>query len=108
MRVGSRRDFRQATAPDEITSCRESWSEFGGFEPYVDESVVALFLDIEPRRVLELARAGQLPAHPIGRTRKTWRFRISEIDAQFSAPKKPVLVTMPVAVSGTKERNRLG
>jgi hypothetical protein len=63
---------------------------------------------VEPRRVLEMARAGQLPAHPIGRARKTWRFRISEIDAQFSAPKRPVLVTMPVAVPGTKERNRLG
>jgi hypothetical protein len=86
----------------------EAYSEFGGFEPFVDEHVAARFLNIEPRRVLEMARDEQLPAHPIGRTRKTWRFRISEIDAQFSAPKRPVLVTMPVAVPGTKERNRLG
>jgi hypothetical protein len=86
----------------------EAPSEFGDFEPFVDEHVVARFMDLKPRRVLELARDGQLPAHPIGRTRETWRFRISEIDAKFSAPKKPVLVTMPVAVPGTKERNRLG
>jgi hypothetical protein len=86
----------------------DALSEFGGFEPFVDEHVAARVLKVEPRRVLEMARAGQLPAHPIGRARKTWRFRISEIDAQFSAPKRPVLVTMPVAVPGTKERNRLG
>ena len=84
------------------TSDREALSEFG------DEHVVARFLKVERRRVLEMARDGQLPAHPIGRTRKTWRFRISEIDAQFNARKRPVLVTMPVAVPGTKERNRLG
>jgi hypothetical protein len=90
------------------TPDREALSEFGGFEPFVDEHVVARFLKVERRRVLEMARDGQLPAHPIGRTRKTWRFRISEIDAQFNARKRPVLVTMPVAVPGTKERNRLG
>jgi hypothetical protein len=82
--------------------------EFGDFEPFVDEHVVARFLKIAPRRVLEMARDGQLPAHPIGRTRKTWRFRISEIDARFSAPKRPVVISMPLAVPGTKERYRLG
>lgn len=83
-------------------------SDFAGFEPFVDEQVISRFLQIEPRRVLELARSGELPAHPIGRIRRTWRFRISEIDAKFRASKKPVLVTMPVAVPGTKGRNRLG
>jgi hypothetical protein len=30
--------------------------------------------------VLEMARAGEIPAHPIGRgKRKTWRFRLSEL-----------------------------
>lgn len=62
--------------------------EFGSFEPYVDEFVIARFLQIEPRRVLEMVRAGQIPGHPIGRMRKTWRFRLSEIDAHFSMPKK--------------------
>ena len=38
--------------------------DFSGFEPYVDEVVVARFLDLAPRHVLELAREGQLPAHP--------------------------------------------
>ncbi len=79
----------------------------GPFEPFVDEHVVARFLQITPRRVLEMARKKELPSHPIGRTRKTWRFRISEIDAHFSAPKKQAHATMTAAVPGTKERNRL-
>lgn len=31
-----------------------------------------------------MARKKEIPAHPIGRKRKTWRFRISEISAHFS------------------------
>ena len=90
------------------SNAREMSLEFGDFEPFVDEHVVARFLHLTPRRVLEMARDGGLPAHPIGRTRKTWRFRISEIDARFSTPKRPVVVTMPVAVPGTRKRNQLG
>jgi Helix-turn-helix domain len=82
--------------------------EFGSFEPYVDEFVIARFLQIEPRRVLEMVRAGEIPGHPIGRTRKTWRFRLSEIDAHFSTPKKPVRATMATAVPGTPERKHRG
>lgn len=60
-----------------------STAQLGAYEPFVDERVVGLFLDIAPRRVLEMARRKEIPAHPIGRARKTWRFRISEIDAHF-------------------------
>src|SRR5579863_7497528 len=89
-------------------AAREGSSEFGGFEPFVDEFVIAQFLGLKPRRVLEMARANELPAHPIGRTRKTWRFRLSEVDSYFSATKPRMAAKMPVAVPGTKERNRLG
>jgi hypothetical protein len=59
--------------------------DFGPFEYFVDEQVIARFLDMTPRRVLEMARSGEIPAHPIGSgVRKTWRFRVSEIDAHFS------------------------
>lgn len=54
----------------------ELTSRASSFEPFVDENVVARFLQITPRRVLEMARKGH--------TRKTWRFRMSEIDAHFS------------------------
>ena len=82
--------------------------EFGTFEPFVDEEVIARFLGLTPRRVLELARDSQITSHPIGVTRKTWRFRVSEVAADFDRLKKPARANMPAAVPGTRERNRLG
>jgi hypothetical protein len=83
--------------------------DFRGLEPFVDAQVAGRFLGVEPRRVLELARAGQLPAHPISRgKRRTWRFRLSEIAEEMTALKSPPAAKMPVAVPGTRRRNRLG
>ena len=49
-------------------------------EPFVDATRAAEFLGIKPRRLLELARAGQIPGYPIGTgARRTWRFRLTEI-----------------------------
>jgi hypothetical protein len=49
-------------------------------EPFVDATRAAEFLGIKPRRVLEMARLGQVPAYPLGTgARRTWRFRLSEI-----------------------------
>jgi hypothetical protein len=49
-------------------------------EPFVDADTVAAFLALRPRRILELARVGCLPAHPIGLgARRTWRFLLSEV-----------------------------
>ena len=81
----------------------------GKFEPFVDEHVVASFLGIAPRRVLEMARKKLIPAHPIGGQRKTWRFRISEIDAHFSlANQRRTPATIGLAVPVTQERKRVG
>lgn len=81
----------------------------GPFEPFVDEYKVAAFLCIEPRRVLEMARKGAIPAHPLGEQRRTWRFRISEIDAHFSlSNQKRVPATVRLAVPVTQERRRVG
>lgn len=57
----------------------------GKIEPFVAAEVAATFLCITRRRVLEMARAGEIPAHPIGQgNRKQWRFRLSELaDAMF-------------------------
>lgn len=47
-------------------------------EPFVDPNKAAEFLSITRRRVLEMARAGEVPSHAIGRgNRRTWRFRLS-------------------------------
>jgi len=57
-------------------------------EPFVDAPRVAELLGIKRRHVLEMARAGQIPAHPLGPgSRKTWRFRLSEISVAVTAKK---------------------
>lgn len=49
-------------------------------EPFVDAKAAGSFLQLQPRRVLQLARQGKLPAYPIGDgIRKVWRFRLSEL-----------------------------
>jgi hypothetical protein len=49
-------------------------------EPFVDATAGAEFFAIRPRRLLELAREGKVPAHPLGDgPRRTWRFRLSEL-----------------------------
>lgn len=49
-------------------------------EPFVDAERAGEFLSLRPRRVLELARQGAIPAHPIGAGRRhVWRFRLSEL-----------------------------
>jgi excisionase family DNA binding protein len=57
-------------------------------EAFVDADEAAQFLSLTRRRVLDLARAGQLPSHPIGRgTRRTRLFRLSEIAAAMEEKK---------------------
>ena len=52
------------------------------YERFVDANEAARFLSITRRRVLDLARRGILPAHPIGLgARRVWRFRLSELAA---------------------------
>ena len=56
--------------------------------PFVAADMAAKFLCITRRRVLEMARAGEIPAHPIGwGKRKQWRFRLSELADAFGAEK---------------------
>jgi hypothetical protein len=87
----------------------EQGTRWGQYEPFVDEHVVADFLGIKPRRVLEMARRRLLPAHPIGGCRKIWRFRISEIDAHFILRnEKQGPATIALAVPVTRERKHSG
>jgi hypothetical protein len=49
-------------------------------EPFVDATKAAEFVNLRPRRLLQLAREGSIPAYPIGNgERRVWRFRLSEI-----------------------------
>lgn len=59
-------------------------------ERFVDAAEAGKFLSLNRRRILELARAGKLPGHPIGDgTRRVWRFRLSEIADAVATAKKP-------------------
>ncbi|HEY7404276.1 MAG TPA: helix-turn-helix domain-containing protein [Candidatus Angelobacter sp.] len=50
-------------------------------EPYVSPDEAAAFLNIKRLKVVRMARAGSLPAHPLGPgKRRQWRFKLSELD----------------------------
>jgi predicted DNA-binding transcriptional regulator AlpA len=50
-------------------------------EPFVDAERAANFLAMRRKTLLNLARRGRLPGHPVGSgKRKMWKFRISELD----------------------------
>jgi excisionase family DNA binding protein len=68
-------------APESRNAGRSS-TAMSEIEPFVDANRAAQFLSISRRRLLELVRAGVLPAHPLdhGR-RRTYRFRLSELAA---------------------------
>jgi hypothetical protein len=51
----------------------------------VDAERAAQFLSVTPRYLLELARKGEFPAHPLGNgTRRIWRFRLSGLATALS------------------------
>lgn len=55
-------------------------------EPFVDANAAAQFLNLRPRRILQLARQGSIPAYPLGNGhRRTWRFRLSELASALNA-----------------------
>jgi excisionase family DNA binding protein len=51
-------------------------------EPYVDAAEAAQFFSINRRTVMQMARQGNIPAHPVGEGRRhSWRFLLSELDS---------------------------
>jgi hypothetical protein len=56
-------------------------------EPFVSAEVVAEFLSLTRRRVLEMTRTGSIPAHPLpfGDQRRVWRYKITEVNAAISS-----------------------
>jgi hypothetical protein len=78
-------------------------------EGFVDADEAGKFISLNRRRILELARAGKLPGHPIGDgVRRVWRFRLSEIAVAISSTEKsrlasPIraIIVRPKAVPGT-------
>jgi hypothetical protein len=82
-------------------------------EPFVDADVVAEFLCAERRQVLEMARRGLIPSHPLrvqgSGTRKTWRFRLSEVsDAIAERTENAAKDTIASAAPVSRRRNSNG
>ena len=63
-----------------LTSEPNSLQPHAVIEHFVDADRAAEFLSIERRMVLDWARAGKLPGHPLGEgQRRVWRFLVSEL-----------------------------
>jgi hypothetical protein len=68
------------------------------YEPFVDAVRAAEFLSLRPRRILELARSQQIPAHPVGMgKRKQWRFRLSELASAIGSGPNTIPGGSPLA-----------
>jgi excisionase family DNA binding protein len=53
-------------------------------ESFVDANVAARFIGVSRRRILQMARAKEIPAYAIGTgPRKTWRFKLSRLSEAF-------------------------
>ena len=77
-------------------------------EPFVDADQAARFLVLTRRHVLELARAGSLPGHPIGTgARRVWRFRLSELAAAVGATHNSEIACGKSLVSVSTDESRL-
>jgi hypothetical protein len=69
-------------------------SNLNELESFVDADAAAEFLSLTRRRVLDLARSGALPAHPIGEgARRVWRFRLSELSTAVASRQNSVFTS---------------
>src|ERR1700730_9576460 len=76
-----------------------------GPESFVDATVVAQFLSVTRRHVLDLRRRGLIPAHPVpgdSTKRRVWRFLLSEVALAVKAGNPAIANGSPLA---PKRRN---
>ena len=77
-------------------------------EPFVDADAVAKFLSLRRPEVLKLTREGIIRGYPYrGQLRHVYRYRLSEVGADFAALRKPARSTISQAapVSRRKKSN---
>jgi excisionase family DNA binding protein len=75
-------------------------------ESFVSAEKVAEFLGTTRRQVLQMVRAGDLPAHPLtGRKRHVWVFRISEITGHIAARRVNVRSGSPTSSHADRKRH---
>jgi|HubBroStandDraft_1064217.scaffolds.fasta_scaffold224565_2 excisionase family DNA binding protein len=67
-------------------------------EPFVSVKEVAQFLQMAPRTIARMARDGRIPAYPVsGSIRRTWRFKLSEVENHFASQ-----LSTPIIESGVQ------
>jgi hypothetical protein len=78
--AGPEKQFTPKGAP------KSTSDTFSGIEKFVDAEVVADFLSIRRDEVLKLSREGAIRSYPYrGQQRHTYRYRLSEVSADFAA-----------------------
>jgi excisionase family DNA binding protein len=80
--------------PQHVTPITPQTVQQSTWEFYVDETIAAKFLSVEPITIVRWARAGRIPAHPLGGgPRRKWRFLLSELDewmkSEVDSPRRP-------------------
>jgi excisionase family DNA binding protein len=80
-------------------------SKLAVIEPFVAAEEAAEFLGMTRRRILDMARKGEIPGHPVGYgNRKTWRFRLSELAGTIEARKPAPLPVKRSMIDGGSSR----
>ena len=66
-------------------------------EPFITATAIAEHIGVSARTVAKWAREGRIPAHPVsGNDRRTWRFKLSEIELFFASQSDgPILPVRP-------------
>ena len=78
-------------------------------EPLVTAQVVAEFLAVRRAEVLRLTREGKIRGYAYrGRQRRLYRYRLSEVSADFAALVTPAQRTIAAAASASQRRKSNG
>lgn len=78
-------------------------------EPFVDAQVVAEFLAVRRAEVLRLTREGKIRGYAYrGQQRHVYRYRLSEVSADFEALLTPARCIMTAAVPVSQRRKSNG
>ena len=77
-------------------------------EQFVPKEVVAQYLSLPIRKVMELARRRVIRAYPIGSIRNQWRFRLSEVAEDITALTKPAQSTISSAAPTSRRSKSNG
>ncbi len=68
-------------------SIAQSETSLASIEPFASAEIAADFACLSRRQLIDLAREDLVRGYPVGRKRKRWRFRLSEVAEDIAALK---------------------